>query len=86
MDAISIVLGILKIIPILDQWFQSLSAAYIQERLDSMKSENVAAIRKALDDKDQRDLEAAVGNPNPGLPSGDAGSQIIDMPPPGINS
>lgn len=84
--AISIILGILKVIPILDAWFQALSKAYIEDRIAGMKKENRDAIRKAINEHDQRDLEKAVGNPNPGEASGDAGAQIIDNRPPGIDS
>lgn len=83
MDIISIILGILKAIPIIDSWYQKLSAAYIADAIARMKSENLDAIRKAITNHDQRDLEAAVGNPHPGEVSGDAGSTIEPTEPPG---
>lgn len=79
--AITIILGILKAIPILDAWFQQLSTAYTVGKIASFKKENLEALRKAINEKDQRDLEAAVGNPHPGEASGDAGAVIIDAPP-----
>lgn len=64
------IVGLIKAIPIFDQWFQQLAALYVSERIHSMKQENVDALRKAVAEKDQRDLEKAIGNPNPGAPSG----------------
>lgn len=78
------ILAIFKAVPILNSWFEKLVAAYISHQIDSMKAENVAAIRKVLDEKDQRALEKALASPTAGLPSGDAGSVIIDGPPPNV--
>lgn len=79
MTFISIVLSILKAIPIIDSWFQQIAVARIAE----LNSENIAAIKKALTERDQRDLEEAIGNPNPGMPSGDPGTVIQKDRPPG---
>lgn len=84
MNYIAIALAILRVIPILDGWFQALSAAYIAAQIDAMKKENLDAIRKAIVGKDQRDLERAIGNPNPGAPSGDPGAVIVPTIPPGV--
>ena len=46
--------------------------------IDRMREENRLALRKALDEKDQRDLEKALGSPKAGLPSGNEGSIILD--------
>lgn len=64
-------------------WFDDLVAFYVKLKIASMKRENREAIRKALHEQDQRDLEGAVGNPYPGEPSGDDGVTIVDAPPPG---
>lgn len=86
MTVISIILGILKAIPILDGWFQSFSAAYVQSRIASLTKENSDAIRKAFQEHDQRDAEKAIGSPNPGEASGQDGAEIVDAPPPNIVS
>lgn len=82
-SVITILLGLVKVIPILDNWYQAFIVAYTNARIDSMKKENLEAIRACIQKKDQRDLEAAIGNPHPGEPSHDAGAIIVDKPPPG---
>lgn len=76
------IIALLKAIPIIDGWFQQLVAAYTASQIASMKKENRDAIRKAIIEHDQRGLEEAIGNPNPGEASGDSGAVIVDAPPP----
>lgn len=64
------IVGLIKAIPVFDSWFQQLAALYVQSAIHSMQKENVDALRKAINEKDQRDLEKAIGNPNHGAPSG----------------
>lgn len=85
MSIITAILGLIKVIPIIDGWIQLFVSAYVANQIDTMKKENKDAIRKAIQDHDQRDLEKAIGNQNAGKPSGDAGSTIIDHPPPGLS-
>lgn len=75
---IAAILALLKAIPILDAWFQTLSAAYVQDRIASMEKENLDAIREAIQSHDQRALEKAIGSPTAGQASGDAGAVIVD--------
>jgi hypothetical protein len=84
MSVISAILALLKAIPILDSWFQQFFAAYAEHEIANMKAENRDSIRKALAEHDQRDLEKAIGNPNPGEASGDSGVEIVDGPPPNV--
>jgi len=82
---ISAILALAKAIPIINQWIEELTTAYAVSKMAALKKENLDAIRKAINERDQRDLEKAVGNHHPGEPSGDAGSVIIDEPPPGVH-
>ena len=83
--AISLILAIAKAVPIINLWIEQLSSAYMVSRMASLKKENLEALRKALNEHDQRDLEKAIGNPHSGEASGDAGSVIINQPPPGVS-
>jgi hypothetical protein len=54
---------------------------YVNNRRDAMKAEHRAAIKKAFEQHDQRDLEKAIGNPNAGEPSNLPGTVIRDSLP-----
>jgi hypothetical protein len=86
MSVFGIILSILKAIPVIDSWFQQLVALYVAARIATMKKENRDAVRKAVEEHDQRDLEGASGSPHPGEHSGETSSEIIEGPPPGVNS
>ncbi len=77
-------IAFLKAVPALKNWFDSLVALYVARVLASMKAENIAAIKAAIDTHDQRRAEAALGNPTPGEPSGNPGTEIRDNIP-GVN-
>ena len=81
MSIIQAVLAILKAIPILDSWFERLAAAYVASRIQTMRAENRDAIKKAVEAHDTIDLEKAVGNPEPGAPSGIPGTVVRDKLP-----
>lgn len=81
---ISTILSIIKAFTALDDLFQLLMVAYAQSQIAVMHAENLAAIRKAIAEHDQRDAEHAIGNPTPGEPSGEDGTTIIDKPPPNV--
>lgn len=78
---IEAVLGLVQAIPILDKWMERLVAAYVASRISSMQQENREALRKAIELHDQRDLEAAIGHPSPGAPSGIPGTTLRDSLP-----
>jgi hypothetical protein len=87
MDPILIIneiLAIAKAIPVVDSWIQALVVAYTALEISNMEKENREAVRKALYEHDQRELEKAVGNPNPGEISGDPGAVVVDAPPPNV--
>ena len=58
---------------------------YVDREYRSLAKANVEALRKVLKDHDQRDLEKAIGSPNPGEASGDRGATIQPGPPPGVH-
>jgi len=86
LSVFSTILAVLKVIPILDSWFQQLMVFYAKAAVDRIKKEDREAVLKAFAEKDQRDLEKAIGNPNPGEVSGDEGTETISGPPPGVGS
>jgi hypothetical protein len=77
----ALLLSLIKAIPALRDIFERLVSLYIQSEISSMKSENLNAVRMAITEHDQRDLEKAIGSPTAGIASGDPGSVIIDHPP-----
>ncbi len=81
MEIISLLLGIVKLVPIVDKWIQDFIVAYTNSRIDSMRAENFEAIKSAIEKQDQRNIEKAMGNPNAGLPSNDAGTSVVDSIP-----
>lgn len=56
--------------------FDDLVAFYLSSEIKSMRAGNRAAIRKALETHDQRDVETAIGNPHAGEVSNAQGSEI----------
>jgi hypothetical protein len=87
MEPVSIVAGIvglIKAIPILDKWFTLVAVYFVNKSIDNMHKDLLDSLRKALLEKDQRDLEKAIGNPNAGEPSGLPGTVIVDAPPAGV--
>lgn len=80
------ILAVIKIIPILADWFDQLAALYVQARIAIMKNENRDAVLKAIQDHDTRDLEQVSGNDHPGEHSNETGSEIVSGPPPGVDS
>ena len=81
MEIVALITAIAKAIPILDEWMQKLVVYYFNSSVDKMRKENIDAIRKVLVNKDQRDLEKAIGSPSAGLPSGNPESDIVDSLP-----
>lgn len=74
MTTVSIILALLKAFPILDKW---LDEAY-NEKIKKMSKENRAALKKAIENQDQRDLETAMGSTKVGEISGIPGAEIVD--------
>jgi len=54
---------------------------YIDQQIAEIHKADRLAIKKAIDEQDQRDLEKQIGNPNPGEASHSHGSIIVDALP-----
>lgn len=83
-SVIGFLTALFKAFPFLKEWFDELLVAYVNHSIDTMKDENRKALGKALNGRDQRDLEKAIGSPTAGKPSGDPGTIISDRPPPNV--
>lgn len=59
-----------KAIPALKDIFDKFIAFYIQRELENIKKENSDAIRRAVNEKDQRDIEKMLGSKHEGQPTG----------------
>ncbi len=75
------ILAIIKAVPSLKSWWDQLVALYVADQLDKFQKADRDAIRKAVYEHDQRDLEGQIGNINPGKPSGLPGTHIVDSLP-----
>jgi len=81
----SAILAIIKAIPSIKSLVDSFVSYYVGQQIAAMKKENKDAIRKALNEHDQIDLEKALGNPSAGEVSNNPGTSIIDAPPIGVH-
>lgn len=77
-------MALIQAIPALKSLVDQFVTLYVSQVIQGMRAENIQAIRDALDKHDQRGLENAIGSPLAGKPSGDAGSVIVDAPPPNV--
>ena len=78
---ITFLTSLFKAVPVLKEWWDGLVAAYIALRISTMKKENREAIKKAITDQDQRDMEEALGSTKVGEASGIPGTVIVDSLP-----
>ena len=78
------IIKVFAAVPTLNTWFQELVKLYVQIQGAAMSKENRDAVRKALDEHDQRDMEKAVNSPTAGKISGDPGTVVVDAPPPNV--
>lgn len=81
MQVIALLLALARAVPVIDGWLELLVVAYTKARAARMKKENREAVRKALEELDQRPIEEAMGHPSPGAPSGVPGAVIVDQMP-----
>ena len=68
------IIAIIKAIPTIKSWVDQLMVLYFKSQVASLRAADREAIRKAIDEHDQRDLENQIGSNNAGKPSGIAGS------------
>jgi hypothetical protein len=78
LQAIALLTSIFKAVPALKQLWDLFIATYIASQINTFNEETKAAIRKAIYDHDQRDLEKLIGSTKPGKASGVPGAVIVD--------
>ena len=78
MAIIPMLTAIFKAIPALKDLFDQFVVAYTKSQIENIKKDYLNAIKTAINDRDQRDIEKALGSPRAGLPSGNTGAQIVD--------
>jgi hypothetical protein len=85
MEILALITGIIKLIPVIKDAFEKLVAYYIGTQIESMKAENLSAVRLAMSDYDQRKIEEALGSSHAGKPVDMQGSEIrshiVGIPP-----
>lgn len=75
------VVAFIKAVPVIKKWVEQLIALYVAQQIKAMREADREAIRKAVYDFDQRDLEKQIGSTKPGEPSGLPGTHIRDSLP-----
>jgi hypothetical protein len=80
-EIISLLLAIFKAVPVLKEAWDRLLVLYIEHQENEMLEADRAAIRKAIDGQDQRDLEKQIGSTVSGKPSGIPGTEFRDSLP-----
>lgn len=78
---ISLITSVAKAFPKFKEWWDGLIVAYVETQKASMKKETKEAIRKAIDEDDQRPLEEVIGYSRAGELSGIPGSVVVDALP-----
>ena len=80
-QAFAAIAAIIKAIPIIKKWVDLFMVYYFNYTVDKMRKEDRAAIRKAIDEQDQRDLEKQIGDRHPGENSNLPGTGLRDSLP-----
>lgn len=75
---IQLLLAIFRTIPAAKAFWDDLITAYFNAEIDRMSELNRRAIRKAIYDKDQRDIEKALTSYREGVHSGLHGTELRD--------
>ena len=78
---IALLTSIFAAIPVLKEWFDKVVAAYVVMKVSQMKKENRDAIKTAIIDQDQREMEDALGSTRTGEASGLPGTTVVDSLP-----
>jgi hypothetical protein len=66
----SAILGFFNAIPIFANILEMFVKWYVEKQYADMRQENRDAIKRAINEHDQRDAEKMLGNPNVGVPTG----------------
>lgn len=78
----ALIMAIAKDIPIVQSWIQQLVTLYTVAQISNMSQENIDALKKAIEQQDQRDAETALGGSTiSGQLSGTPGSTVVDTLP-----
>lgn len=77
----SAIAAFLGSIPVLGRLVEQFIAWYVNKQIDKMSAENATVIRKAIEEKDQRDIERTMGSSKAGKPSGIDGTTVVDSLP-----
>lgn len=72
------ILALLKLFPTLKKLWDQLVSEYVAAEIAKMKAEQKAAIKKAVNEQDQRDIENAIHSPRAGEVSGVPGTELVD--------
>lgn len=75
-SVIGLLLAIFKAVPALKALWEQLLVLWLHSQIEGMKKENRNAIKKAIHDYDQRELEGLLGNPRAGEHSGLPGTEL----------
>lgn len=81
MTILKAIIAVIVAIPTIKGWFDSLVKMYVEQQIASWRAEDRAAIKKAIDEQDQRDIEKALGSSHAGEPSGIPGTEIRETLP-----
>lgn len=79
------IVAIAKAIPAVERLVSLLVEEWTKIEIEKWNEERRQALRKLLDEQDQRDLERVIGNPKAGKPSGDSGAVVLPGKPPGVH-
>lgn len=80
-EVFGFIYAVIKAIPIVKDWFDKFMTWYIAQGVAHLKEADREAIRKAIDEQDQRDLEKQIGDREPGEASHLPGTGIVDILP-----
>lgn len=78
---LSLLLAIFKAIPTLKSWWDDLLVMYVTKAKNDITKDNVEAIKRALNEHDQRHIETQLGSETSGKPSGVEGTIIVNSLP-----
>lgn len=70
------IVAVISAIPAIKSFFDQLVTFYVQQKVDTFKAEDRAAIQKAMEDQDQRDIEKELGSTHAGELSGIPGTEV----------
>jgi hypothetical protein len=79
LTAFNLIIAIITAIPKVKELWDQLLAYYVSSKIDDLHEADREAIRKAVYEHDQRDLERQIGNPYPGERSLLPGTYVVHV-------